>query len=92
MKQQPQTVAGRVIEKCGGFRQVAEWLGLDLTSVYRFTYPRERGGTGGLIPSKYLTPLVQKAQENGIDLQGNDFVSPPTAPQSAEPQPEEAQP
>lgn len=67
------TAAEQVIEKCGGVQNVAEWLGLDLSTVYRFTYPRERGGTGGVIPANHQAPLLQKARDNGVDLRPDDF-------------------
>lgn len=53
-------VASRIIAKCGGHQIVADALGLDVTRVYRFTYPRERYGTGGLIPSKHQPTLLEK--------------------------------
>lgn len=75
------TVAEHVIEKCGGFKPVSEWLGLDLSAVYRFTYPRSRGGTDGVIPARHQATLLQKARENGVDLNPADFfVAPPTSP------------
>lgn len=82
------TAADHVIEKCGGFKQVSEWLDLDLSAVYRFTYPRERGGTDGVIPARHQAMLLQKARENGVDLRPDDFfVSPvdeaPPAPERA---------
>lgn len=72
------TAADHVIEKCGGFKQVSDWLGIDLSAVYRFTYPRERGGTDGVIPARHQTALLQKARENGVDLCPNDFFVAPT--------------
>lgn len=80
------TVAEHVIEKCGGFKQVSEWLGLDLSTVYRFTYPRSKGGTDGVIPAQHQGVLLAKARENQIDLRPDDFFdAPPTAPSESEP-------
>lgn len=73
-------VAQAVIEKCGGFEAVAGWLRLHLSNVYRFTYPRSRGGTGGLIPAKYQATLLAKAREANIDLQPLDFFQVTTVP------------
>lgn len=73
-------VAQAVIEKCGGFETVAEWLDLDLSNVYRFTYPRSRGGTGGLIPAKHQTTLLAKARDVGVDLRPEDFFEVTTVP------------
>lgn len=70
------TVADHVIEKCGGHKVVAEWLNLNISSVYRFTYPRSKGGTDGLIPAEHQTPLILKAREKGVDLKPEDFFPP----------------
>ncbi len=85
------TIAGRVIEKCGGHKVVAEWLGLSVTSVYRFTYSKERGGSGGLIPAEHQQVILEKAKERDIELSPSDFfndqaIAPPS---SDEPEPPE---
>ena len=69
------TIAERVIKKCGGHKVVAEWLGISVTSVYRFTYPKERGGGGGIIPAERQQVLLEKAREHEIDLSPADFFS-----------------
>jgi hypothetical protein len=66
-------VAKHVIEKCGGPEKVAEMLGCHVTRVYRWTYPAERGGTGGIIPSKRQGALLVAARARGIDLSPADF-------------------
>jgi hypothetical protein len=70
------TIAENIIRKCGGHARVAAWLGLSLTQVYRWTYPREKGGTGGLVPAQRQAPLLAKAREAGIDLRPADFFGP----------------
>lgn len=67
------TPAERVIVKCGGHQIVADWLGLDISRVYRFTYPKDAGGTGGIIPANHQPTLLQKAREEGKDLSPADF-------------------
>lgn len=68
-----ETTAERVIVKCGGYQTVAKWLGLSLAQVYKFTYPREKGGTGGVIPARHQPTLLTIARENDIPLSPNDF-------------------
>ena len=68
-----ENVAARVIEKCGGHRVVADWLGLSLSQVYRFTYSKERGGTGGVIPASHQPTLLKKAKEHNVALAPADF-------------------
>lgn len=69
--------AKRVIEKCGGHQAVADMTGVHLTRVHRWTYPADRGGTGGLIPAKHQPTLMEEARKRGIDLQPSDFFDAP---------------
>jgi|TARA_R100001530_G_scaffold74433_4_gene52422 hypothetical protein len=66
-------IARKIIEKCGGPGLVASWAGVSLTSVYRWTYSRESGGTGGRIPGRHIEKLITQAGENGIALSTDDF-------------------
>lgn len=65
--------AQSIISKCGGPEVVAAWTGAHVTRVRRWTYPKERGGTGGLVPSKWQGPLLAAAVANGIGLTPADF-------------------
>jgi len=65
--------ATTIINRCGGVSVVAEWLKLNPTSVQRWTYPKERGGTGGLVPSKRQEALMRAAREHGKVLRPEDF-------------------
>lgn len=49
-RQECGTAAANVIAKCGGHKAVARALNVDPSWVYRLTYPKSRGGTGGVIP------------------------------------------
>lgn len=71
--------AKQIISLCGGVAVVSEWVGLNRTSVLRWTHPRSRGGTDGLIPSKHQTALLAKARENGVKLAPVDFFPKPNA-------------
>lgn len=73
-------VADRVIKKCGGHRAVADHLGVALSVVYRWTYPRARGGTGGSIPTRPREALIRAAQAGIFDLRADDLVDLPSAP------------
>lgn len=68
-----------VIEKCGGHAVVAEVLGVDVSRVYRFTYPKERGGTGGVIPAKHQVTLLSEMPKRGVQLLAQDFFAIPDA-------------
>lgn len=68
-----ENVASRIIAKCGGHQAVAEMVGVDVSRVHRWTYSRERGGTGGLIPTRHQATLMQEARERGLPLEPADF-------------------
>ena len=82
--------AENVISKCGGIKKVREWLGVNLSTVYRFTYPRERSGTDGIIPAHHQVVLLRKAQEHGIDLGPADFFVAPASSSSSGEVPEKS--
>lgn len=41
--------------------------------VRRWTYPKARGGTGGVIPMPVANDLLSAARRRGIDLQPHHF-------------------
>jgi hypothetical protein len=65
--------AKTIIGRCGGPEAVAKMLGVSKSCVYRWMYPKERGGTGGHIPAKHQTVLLKRAAESGISLEPSDF-------------------
>lgn len=65
--------AQRIIDKLGGARMVANALRIAATTVYRWTYPVERGGTGGVIPIKRMHQMISYAQKRNIRLSIKDF-------------------
>lgn len=48
-------------------------VGADVSRVYRWTYPKEKGGTNGRIPTKHQQKLLDAARAEGIDLAPEDF-------------------
>ncbi|MGP9819229.1 hypothetical protein ACTZWW_04370 [Salinarimonas sp. NSM] len=48
-------------------------LGVNVSRVYRWTYPVARGGTGGVIPARHQAKLLTTARERGIELEPADF-------------------
>lgn len=64
-----------IVARCGGVAVVAEWLGLDRSWVLRWSYPKDRGGTGGLIPARHQGPLMLRARREGIDLPAELFFA-----------------
>lgn len=56
-----------------GIEKVSEITGKHVSRVYRWMYPKERGGTGGLIPQTDAPALLAWAQENNVELAAADF-------------------
>jgi hypothetical protein len=69
--------AQTVIDKFGGHEEVAKIVGRHPISVRRWTYDREKGGTGGLIPSELQSLLLEKARKRGLDLTADDLIPAP---------------
>lgn len=67
--------AHTIIRICGGFEAVARMTGREVTRVRRWTYTREKGGTGGLIPSDIQPVLMKEARAQGIDLRPEHFFA-----------------
>jgi len=70
--------AERIIEKCGGAAVVAELADVHLSRVHRWTYPKDRGGSGGVVPSQNQQRILDGARARGIDLAPSDFFDSPT--------------
>lgn len=66
--------ASAIIEKLGGEAKVAEVTGTSFTAPYRWQHPKEKGGTGGLIPQAHHVTLLDYARDNGIALSAEDFL------------------
>jgi hypothetical protein len=56
-----------VVEKLGGKSAVAEFLGLDKSTLSRWCQPHPQG-TGGIIPQRYWPQLLQMAREQGVRI------------------------
>lgn len=65
--------ANTIIELCGGFGAVAEMTGRSEIRVRRWTYPKDRGGTDGLIPSDCAKALMGEAAKRGLPLLPSHF-------------------
>lgn len=77
--------ADRIIKKFGRPRDLAKALDLlaakenndairrNATTVYRWTYSRDRGGTGGIIPTSAMNDVKRAARLQGILLTAEDW-------------------
>ena len=69
-------VAQHVIAKCGGPKAVSAITGHSVSSIYKWMYAKEDGGTGGLIPAKAQEALWSAALRKEVSLSASDFVAP----------------
>lgn len=81
-------VARRVIEKAArhteggnGVATIAALLNLTESAVYKFTYPKARSGTDGLIPSDHVQTLLAKGPPAGIPFTPEDFADSSVLPE-----------
>lgn len=69
--------ASTIIRLCGGAAKVAEMVGRDPSRIHRWTYPKDKGGTDGLIPSDAAQVLLAEAKKREIPLTADHFFAPP---------------
>ena len=68
--------ARSIVTKFGGPSAVAAIVGVHRTRVSNWMRPREKGGTGGLLPQKYHPALLEHAASHEIELKAEDFLPP----------------
>lgn len=66
-------IAEQVIEKCGGVANTARLVGRSESWVYRWTYPKDKGGTNGRIPQEAQLKLLEAAQRGECEVAPTDF-------------------
>lgn len=74
--------ASSIIRKIG-VDTVVSVTGKHISRVYRWMYPKERGGTGGLIPHNDARALLEYARANAVDLKPDDFFGQTDAEEAA---------
>lgn len=60
--------AKKIYRAFGGASQLARLLNLPRSTVYKWGYPKDRGGTGGLVPSHRIEAIIRLAKEQDIEL------------------------
>jgi hypothetical protein len=66
--------AAKILQKFGGARRLAHLAALDPSRVYKWTYSKEKGGTGGVIPSSCVEKVQAAAVSAGISLTAEDWA------------------
>ena len=70
--------AQHVIDVFGGVVPLCEAAGVRRSTVYRWTWPKSRGGTDGHIPRWHHENILQAAHDRGLSLTAVELVAPPT--------------
>lgn len=65
--------ARSVISAIGGVDKVAEITGKHVSRVYRWMYPKAKGGTDGFIPQAEAETLLRHAEANGLAVTADSF-------------------
>ncbi len=66
--------AASIIRKLGGEAVVSRVTETAYTAPYRWQQPRDKGGTGGLIPQRHHPKLLAFAREQDLPLSPADFL------------------
>jgi hypothetical protein len=75
MKKHTLDPASAIVEKFGGADMVSEITGVHRTSVYRWMRSKKSGGTGGMIPLKYMGALLKAAKKHDVALDVAEFYA-----------------
>lgn len=57
-----------------GPQEVADDTQASITTVYRWMYPKEHGGTDGMIPRRWHPKLIELAARKGRELRPQHFA------------------
>jgi hypothetical protein len=63
-----------IIAKLGGAANVSKALGVSYSQVRKWTWSKERGGTGGLIPQRHHLAVLDLAIRMNKPLVASDFL------------------
>jgi hypothetical protein len=66
--------ASTIIRELGGIGPVSTAAGVHRTRVYKWMQPREKGGTGGVIPYWHVQKLLEHARAEGIAIKPEHFL------------------
>jgi hypothetical protein len=67
--------AASIALKLGGLENLASAAGVSLSRASRYRQSKDKGGTGGLIPSNRQQRILDWAQQHGVKLGPSDFFS-----------------
>lgn len=64
----------KIIAALGGTSKVAQIAGVHRSRVWNWTRAKADGGTGGIIPIRYIRKLIDAGASQGVQLRADDFL------------------
>lgn len=69
------TPASVIVERLGGNKAVADWLGLERTAVQRWQYAKNKGGLGNRIPLKHWKAVIAMGESVGRPVSLDELMT-----------------
>lgn len=66
--------ANTIIKKFNGLKPLAEVTNVKAHTVMRWRMPKEKGGTGGVVPHWHIPAILEAAKARGLDIRPSDFA------------------
>ena len=63
-----------IVTALGGNTAVADICGVSRATVWKWSQPRKKGGTGGVIPVEHAPKIVDAGKKIGLDVPLSTFV------------------
>lgn len=63
-----------IIDSLGGAAELSKGLGISYCQVRKWTWSKQRGGTGGLIPQRHHLAVLNIARQKCVPLTAADFL------------------
>lgn len=73
------TPAEHVIKKCGGAARTSKIVERAYSTVHKWKYDKEKGGTGGIIPASAQAKILEAADRGEVDVRPEDFFRVPAS-------------
>ncbi|WCR17534.1 hypothetical protein [Paracoccus alcaliphilus] len=66
--------AHTIISRLGGASKVAEICGVQRSAPWKWTQPKEKGGTDGIIPKAHAPAIIEAGKKIGLDIPVSAFI------------------
>jgi hypothetical protein len=63
-----------IVTALGGNTAVADICGVSRATVWKWSQPRKKGGTGGVIPVEHAPKIVDAGKKIGLDIALTSFI------------------